>query len=293
MSLFSRIFTGLFIAILILLLLLRLEIIGNPMVNMSFRLSDEKIQKAFEGSKHSPSINYLDFQGKQLRYLTLHNDTSKAYVVFIHGAPGSSTDYINYFKDSAFHSRYNLVSMDRLGYGYSEFGHAETSMEQQAASIQTLIEKHCKNQRIILVGHSYGGPIAVRMAMDYPDRYKAILLLAPALDPNNEKVIKIAHLGTYKLTSMLTPPAIRTAAFEKTTHVEELEKMLPLYPKIKIPVHHLHGTKDSLVPFANLQFSLNHFGSNFKARALQEVDHFLPWSHYDLIVEKIDELASL
>lgn len=260
---------------------------------MSFRYSDRKITSLFRGEDVQPEIKYHDFNGKTLRYIELVTNKNLPYVIFIHGAPGSSADYYDYFRNEELYEKVNLISIDRLGYGYSDFGNSQTSIQRQGEAIQSIIEKSCLSQQIILVGHSYGGPIAVRMAMDNPSSYKSLLLLAPALDPENEKVIKIARLAHMKPTSWITPAALKVAADEKFLHTEELKKMIFLYNKVAIPVCHIHGTKDSLVPFENLDFSIKNFPKNLiEPVILYGEDHFLPWTREELIVKKIIEAAT-
>lgn len=263
------------------------------MLTMSFRYSDRKITSLFQGEDVQPEIKYHNYKGQVLRYVELATKKNLPYVIFIHGAPGSSADYYDYFRNEALYEKVNLISVDRLGYGYSDFGNSQTSIQHQGEAIQSIIEKSCVSQKVILVGHSYGGPIAVRMAMDNPTAYKSLLLLAPALDPDNEKVIKIARLATMKPTSWITPAALKVAADEKFSHAEELKKMIPFYKKIAIPVCHIHGTKDSLVPYENLNFSIKHFPDNLiEPVTLNGEDHFLPWSQSDLIEKKIIEAAT-
>jgi pimeloyl-ACP methyl ester carboxylesterase len=273
------------------IMLLRLEIIGNPMVNMSFRYSDAKIMEKFAENPTAPSIGRMPFEQKEIRYLLLERDISLPYVVFIHGAPGSLIDYLDFFKDEKLSAQYNLLSIDRLGYGYSDFGQSETSMKKQAAALMEVVHSVCKNNKVIVVGHSYGGPVALMMEARFPRTFKSILLLAPAIDPENEKEIRIAGLGVNPLTSWLVPPALRVAAAEKTTHISELEKLEPLLRNINIPICHMHGTKDSLVPYENVAFSEKHFSDHIlEIVTLEKVDHFLPWTHHELIVDKLVQM---
>ncbi len=257
---------------------------------MSFRYSDKKITSEFKNEDLQPEIKYHIFQGKSIRYIELITNNRLPYVVFIHGAPGSSADYFDYFRDESLYCKVNLISVDRLGYGYSDFGKSQTSIQYQAEAINTIIEKCCAKQKVILVGHSFGGPIALRMAMDYAGTFSSLLLLAPALDPDNEQEIKLAYLALKAPTSWVTPKALKVAANEKFAHSAELKKMLPFYNKITIPVYHLHGNKDSLVPYENLNFSKKHFLPNIlRPISIDEEDHFLPWSQKELIVKTIIE----
>ena len=151
--LLSRVIQFISLLILFLIVLLRLEIIGQPMVNMSFRYSDKKLNKQFKFEDRQPQIKYIDFENNTLRYLELVVDPELPYVVFIHGAPGSLADYLDYFRDERVYNKLNLISIDRLGYGNSDFGRSETSIQKQGEAIQSVIKKACKNDKIILLGH--------------------------------------------------------------------------------------------------------------------------------------------
>lgn len=249
--------------------------------------------KHFKNAEVQPVVNYLNIGELNIRYLELVRDSTLPYVVFIHGAPGSLSDYEAYFKDKKLYSKLNLLSIDRPGYGYSNFGNSETSIKRQSKTIHSAIEKICQNNQVIIVGHSYGGPIALRMAIDYPSAYKGLILLAPALDPENEKVIKLARIPMIQPFRWLTPPALKVAADEKNTHIEELQKMLGYYDQLKIPVCHIHGDEDSLVPYENLDFSIKHIPTEIlETVTLEDADHFLPWSHHRLVVDKIIEMSA-
>ncbi len=43
------------------------------------------------------------------------------------------------------------------------------------------------NQKTILVGHSLGGPVIARTAMDYPDLVDGLILVGGSIDPEMEK----------------------------------------------------------------------------------------------------------
>ena len=284
----------LLVLFLVFIALLKFEIIGQPMLNMSFRYSDKKLISLFKNEDLKPVIRFHKFENHSLRYLELITNPHLPYVVFIHGAPGSSADYLEYFRDEELYTKVNIISVDRLGYGYSDFGNAQTSIQKQAEAIWSIIKKTYKSEDIILVGHSYGGPIVIKMAMEHPNAYKSLLLLAPALDPANEKEFKLGQLAMIRPTRWLTPPALKVAADEKFSHVEELIKMVTLYGQIKVPVYHMHGTKDSLVPYENLAFSERKIDPDLlKSISLDDADHFLPWSHHDLIVDTILQITEV
>lgn len=86
-----------------------------------------------------------------------------------------------------------------------------------------------------------------------------LILLAPAIDPENEKTYKIAYLAKVPLLQKLIPAPLLMAAAEKFKHVAELEKLKLEWKNLKVMVDYFHGTNDWIVPYANLQFAQKHF----------------------------------
>ncbi len=260
---------------------------------MQFRTSPKGIVNEFENTGILPVIKDIDLNGKNFRYVEVtDNNYKKPTIIFVHGAPGSSDNYFQFMKDTKMAALFDMVSVDRLGYGYSDFGNSETSLIVQAESLASILEEY-KNTPTFLVGHSYGGPVAVKAAVLYPKQVQAIMLLAPAIDPENEKKVGIAWMGKTPPFRWLTPNSLKVATDEKYSHVEELKKMLPDYSKLCIPVIYIHGDKDGLVPFENFAFAEKNIDANcLKLIALSGEDHFLPWSQEQLIKDELLTLES-
>lgn len=116
-------------------------------------------------------------------------------------------------------------------------------------------------------------------------------MLAPAIDPENEKIYWIAKFGKWKLTKWSVPGAIAVAGDEKFSHIVELDKLKDIWKQIKVPVIHMHGTKEIIVPFENLQFSVEQFNPKYlDTIVLKKENHFLPWSHYDFVKKQLLQL---
>jgi len=272
------------------IILQRVEFFESAFLNMSFRYSDQKMMEKLASEPLFPKIQYTSYLDFKIRYVKLSVNPNFPWVVFIHGAPGSSADYLDFFKNEKLTTNVNLISVDRLGYGYSDYGSFEVSLDTQARAIHQIIQEACTNEYIIIVGHSYGGPIALQLAMQTHLQSASLILLAPAIDPDHEKEISLASLGIIPWTRWLITPAWQVASAEKINHVEELRKLESLLNQVSIPVCHIHGTRDSLVPYENLAYSIKKIKPELlECVTLEGVDHFLPWSHHDLVVEKILE----
>lgn len=259
----------------------------------TFRMSDAKVERQFRSKKAAASIKRHDLNSCDypVRVVGGPIDANKDVALFfVHGAPGSSQDFYSYLQDSLLLSQANLYSVDRPGYGYSNFGKAEVSIQKQAEIVAELIAQ-LPEQKVIIVGHSFGGPIAA-LASVYTSKIVAAVMLAPAIDPAHEKILKIAYLGKWKATRWFVPKAMRVAADEKFTHVAALQDVQHLWPQVPVPIMHYHGTSDVLVPYENIHFSAKVFEpARFKAISLDNENHFLPWSQFELLQKELQGMA--
>jgi pimeloyl-ACP methyl ester carboxylesterase len=263
---------------------------------MQFRMSKSEIDQYFSTKDKKGTLHRYDVGKRVMNYLEV-GESSLPLVVFVHGSPGSLSAFINFMADTVLLSKAQLITVDRPGFGSSNFGYAEPSLEKQALLLRPILEKH-KNQRpIILVGHSLGGPLIARMAMDYPDLIDGLVMVAPSIDPELEPNEWFrAPLATPFLKWIL-PRSIRASNDEIYKLKPELEEMLPLWPKIRASTIVIQGNKDSLVPKENAGFAKKMItNAPVKLVMVDDMDHFVPWSHpwliRDAIVEMLDKLPA-
>jgi pimeloyl-ACP methyl ester carboxylesterase len=100
-------------------------------------------------------------------------------VVFIHGALIADS-FRPVLRHPALMARYRLTTYHRRGYEGSAGSAAMPTIADQAADCRALLEQ-LGIQRAHVVGHSFGGVIALKLAMDAPDVVQTLALLEPAL----------------------------------------------------------------------------------------------------------------
>lgn len=255
---------------------------------MTFRSSPAKINAYF--AKENLTVYQESYRvgPREIHYVKAGNPGGPL-VLFVHGSPGSLTAFLHFLKDTTLLQKALLVTTDRPGFGYSNFGWAEPSLEKQAALLKPLLEKFRNNHPVILVGHSLGGPVIARMAMDFPALVDGLLLVAASIDPElepNETWFR-APLATPFLSWVL-PRSIRTSNEEIYHAKPELRRMLPHWEKIACPVIVIQGGKDALVPPGNAEFArkvLTRAPTQFVL--VENMNHFVPWSNPELITQSI------
>jgi proline iminopeptidase len=100
-------------------------------------------------------------------------------VIVLHGGPGASHDYLRP-TFSRLADEFHLYFYDQRGGGRSSVAHPrEIGWRDHVADLETL-RRGWGLQRLTLLGYSWGGLLALLYAGGYPDRVRALALLAPA-----------------------------------------------------------------------------------------------------------------
>jgi pimeloyl-ACP methyl ester carboxylesterase len=225
---------------------------------VQFRMNDKELDSYFQSKGHQAQIGYYESEGRKIRYIRSGDDTN-ATILLIHGAPSSLSYWRNYLVDSSLLARATIFAADRPGYGFSGLADPMPDLAKQAAvQVPILDSLHKTHHPIIVVGVSYGAPIACRLCMDHPELVDGLVLVAPPLGPGQEKIFWFTHIIESPLIHWVVPRMLQSANREKICHQEELTKMLPLWPGIHVPVSYLQGANDWLVDTTNAGFARSH-----------------------------------
>jgi len=100
-------------------------------------------------------------------------------VVFIHGAFIADT-FRPLLAEPSLAGRYRLILYHRRGYAGSSRASKPVSVAQQAADCRALLH-HLGVEHAHVVGHSYGGAVALQLALDAPGAAHSLALLEPGL----------------------------------------------------------------------------------------------------------------
>ncbi len=107
-----------------------------------------------------PSMTHVDIQGVKVNYERSDlNNSGKPTLVFLHGLGASLESWNDIFPRLA--AELPVVRLDLRGHGLTDKPNDDRySLEDQALLLSSFIDT-LKLQRVILVGHSYGGGVAL------------------------------------------------------------------------------------------------------------------------------------
>ncbi|SDX52925.1 alpha/beta fold hydrolase [Roseicitreum antarcticum] len=128
---------------------------------------------------HPPSGQFIETAGRRV-HATVSG--SGPDLVLIHGASGNLRDF-TFDLVGRLERDFRVIAFDRPGMGYSDdLGPATVSPVAQADALRDAARQLGVRQPIIL-GHSYGGAVALAWALRAPSEVSALVLLAAASYP--------------------------------------------------------------------------------------------------------------
>ena len=256
---------------------------------MTFRLSQKEIDEQFKNVTLKPIEHKIKVLDREINYAEIGLD-SLPVAFFVHGSPGSWSAFSGFMKDQKLLKKVKMVSIDRVGFGFSGLGNGEKSLEKQAAYLKPILEKYKqKDKKLILIGHSLGGPMLARMAIDYPELIDNLIFVAPSIDPTLEPTRWYRYILDSILIRYMIPRSFRASNLEILYLKEDLEAMLPFWKNIRKPTIVIQGRKDVLVHPDNAKFAQKMLinSPSVQIWLKDDMNHFVPWSNPELIKEAI------
>ena len=252
-------------------------------------------------------------------------------VVLIHGNPGSCHDWSRLYVPIS--RRYRAVAFDRPGHGHSDRpNHRPITVEVQAEILHAALAE-LKIERPIIVGHSWGGSLALVYALMFPQRVSGLVLLAPAAYESDDGVSFLSKLPGWPIigdvlnflfTPLLSAWLVRTdiakafapdavpekymrhvlAEWTRPTKVkwysvddalltESLPKFAARYDEISVPMAIVAGDSDQIVPSEKNAGRLYRTLPDSYFSLLQQTGHQIPFTRPEAVLTAIDHVAAL
>ena len=257
---------------------------------LTFRLTHQETKNYFQNKQQHYIDSTILIDKYSIHYIETGNK-NKPTIFFIHGSPGSWEAFKEYLIDSNLLLNFRMISIDRPGFGYSNFGHAQ-NLFKQSEILSKFILKMENDSSVFLVGHSIAGAVAVSLACDTPNKIKEIVILAGAVDPKAEEPEKWRPILKTPPFRYLIPRVLSTANDELWWLKKDLIQLQKDLPKLKTKVLIIHGSNDQLVPYKNVFYLQNQLknAADIQLITIEKANHFIPWSHYQIIKNELLKL---
>lgn len=256
------------------------------------RVSDKKARDDFDKAGVAVSFEHFFVDGHDIHYATA-GKKDKPTLFFIHGSPSSWFAFANYMQDTGLLQHFRIISVDRPGFGDSDFGDA-TSISKQAEILGPLLGKLQNGQPFFLIGHSLGGPLAVKLSAMYPKSVNGLVLLAASVDPDEERPENWRQLFLSPPLDLLVPLELYTSNKELWDFKEDVKTIPADLHHILCPVFIIQGLSDHEVTPGNGFYAAKELinARSVKLITIEEGHHNIPWAHYEEVKDALLCLAA-
>ncbi len=168
--------------------------------------------KARTEAAYPPLGQFVEVEGARLHYVDVGEGVP---VVLVHGASGNMRDFANSILDEIA-SGHRVIAFDRPGHGWSERPDLEDAHDPavQARLINAALKKLGVGRHVLL-GHSWGGAVAMAYALQFPDDLLGVIPLSGATYPWPGGVawyhglVQTPVVGDFFLRTLMVPAGLQ------------------------------------------------------------------------------------
>jgi len=253
----------------------------------TFRISDDTARLLFSKQGLAIKTDNIKVKGKNIHYVMVGSDTLPT-LAFIHGSPSAWNAFLDYMKDPQLLKHYRIISIDRPGFGYSNFGDA-VMLQDQSKYIMPVFAMINNNKPVFLAGHSLGGPLLIQLAADAPQAFSGIMLIAGSVDPALEPEENWRYIMEKFPLRYLFPGSFRPSNTELLYFKKDVVTLANEFAKVTCAVYLVHGDKDKWVPPGNVAYAVKKLvhASKIETLILPGGNHFIPWTKRKEITKEL------
>ena len=250
---------------------------------------------------------FFEFKKNNVFYHIIEKDTQDA-IIFIHGSGESSYSWKEQIK--GLDLNYNLIALDLPSHGMSsEF--KKLSLELYVETVKTLV-KHLSLRKVILVGHSLGGAVALSYYFKYSQDISGLILCGTGARLRVSQVIFDLIKNNFDEYLETIPVGCfyrKTPKEIVEDYVEEVQKVEPevsyidfsicnefdvmdKIDSIRVPCLIICGNADKLTPIKYSQF-FNEKIRNSTLSVIQNAGHMVMLEKPELVNQNISLFTEL
>ncbi|MCB1407153.1 MAG: alpha/beta hydrolase [Rhodobacteraceae bacterium] len=274
-----------------------------------------------------PLGQLIPVEGRQVHVLVAGRARGTAPdVVLIHGSNGNLRDF-TFDLVGRLAGHYRVIAVDRPGLGWTDsWGEADSDPREQARILRLAVEA-VGVHRPIVVGHSYGGAVAMGWALQAPRQTGAVVLISGATHPWEQD---LTPWYRFNRTILARPVRAALAAFAPDRSVrnaiadlfdpeplpngyvehfgaglslrrdsqannvrqvnallDHVTEMAPDYATLRLPIEILQGARDPVIAQETHADPMVARVSGARLTVIEDAGHMLHHTHQDAVVAAI------
>ena len=173
-------------------------------------------------------------------------ENNRKVVIFIHGYLHSQETFVPLME--ALGPQYHTYAVTLRGHGNSDKPETGYSMGEMAEDVVALMD-HLGIDQASIVGHSMGGVVAQRLAVDHPERVEDLVLLATTANAGiNRNVLEFQYFTNYLLQGPIDPNLVAYLYMTRFFYQTPLQYLASSVAEtLKVPLYVWQDSLNALV----------------------------------------------
>ncbi len=176
---------------------------------------------------------------------TIAPDPGDWRLIIFHGTPANRYLYTRFLRTAPRGIEVVLPARPGFGEGHEA---AVTSFDEQVAAIKPFL---ADEKKIVTLGVSYGGELAVKAAMDFPDAIVGAVAVSALIDEPHDYALQLEKLGGDVRIEDYVPNRWKKVREEIAGRRAQIGPLLAQLKSYDGPIEVIHGDFDAIVPKAN------------------------------------------
>lgn len=205
---------------------------------------------------------------------------------------------------------YKVICFDLPGFGKENTPGRPWDLSDYVSFVEKKLNS-ANIRKVILIGHSFGGRIGIKLAAENPKLLDALILTgAPGINPVPKFKVTfflcLAKIGNVifslpglslfknKVRQLLYKTARATDFYNTDKKMRDTfkniikEDLIPYLRKISAPTLLIWGGQDLIVPVKIAQ-EMSKLINNTKLSVIPEARHGVPWTHPKIFTDEVDK----
>ncbi len=175
-----------------------------------------------------------------------------------------------------------VVVIARPGFGKNHI-EAVTDFDEQVAAIKPFLNgSDLGDKKVITLGVSYGGELALKAALDFPEVVRGVVTVAALIDEPHNYALTLEKLavdledgGAGKWIAPISPTRWNKVRAEVAGRRAQIGPLLEGLQNLESPVEVIHGDFDAIVPKSNADKLMTTLGGVAQLEIIPGGTHYL------------------
>lgn len=171
--------------------------------------------------QHNSSLTAVELDGYKFN-VEERGDRNKPLLVGLHGGPGDDMESVRPLFGLS--DKYHVVLYDQRGSGLSQRMDEDVTLQDMYDDLTFIVNQYStKDEKVILVGHSWGAMLASGWAVRHPERVDRLILAEPGFLTKEAGTAFLKNSGGMKPAINVSTVSLLVSTLFESLHIDGMD----------------------------------------------------------------------